>query len=174
VIALIPCCWPTDAGACGCGQGHVDKNIGKAPLVAWAPYVVTPPTEADDARWRRTWPNCNWGELLEPIQALEVDVDSDEALGEATAYGLPPAPVIKTAKGRRYRYRCPRELAGRRITRRGRSRSIDVLAGGYVVVEGRHRTGPRYAWIVSPSERPLTRHAARGGRAGRRAGARPP
>jgi hypothetical protein len=31
--ALIPLCWPTPGGACACGYGHEDKNIGKAPLI---------------------------------------------------------------------------------------------------------------------------------------------
>jgi Bifunctional DNA primase/polymerase, N-terminal len=86
---------------------------------------------------------------------LEIDIDSNDALGEATAYGLPPAPVMRTAKGRRYRYRCPHDLAGRRVTKRGVNRSIDVLAGGYVVVAGRHRFGAVYEWVVSPAGRPL-------------------
>jgi hypothetical protein len=152
---MIPLCWPTSDGQCGDGYGHTERTVGKAPLVAWEPFVASPPTEAHIATWRARWPSCNWAELLEPRDLLEVDCDSDEALAEATALGLPPAPVMKTAKGRRYRYRAPREVVGRRVTKRGRSRSIDLLAGGYVVVAGQHRTGPLYEWIVRPTDRPL-------------------
>jgi hypothetical protein len=155
MTVMIPCCWPTKSGACGCGRGHAEKSIGKAPLVRWAHLVDEPPTPAEVAAWARTWPHANRGELLEPLGAVEIDCDDLDALGEATALGLPPAPAMKTAKGRRYRYACPPELAGIRITKRGQSRAIDVLSGGYVIVEGRHRLGPRYEWIVPPAERPL-------------------
>jgi Bifunctional DNA primase/polymerase, N-terminal len=154
---MIPVCWPTSTGACGCGHRppHGEHDVGKAPLVAaYGRYVTTPPTAAEIARWRRTWPDCNWGELLDGV--LEIDCDSDDGLGEATALGLPPAPVMRTGRGRRYRYACPVELCGRRLTKKGRSRAIDVLAGGYVIVEGRHANGRRYEWIVSPSERAPT------------------
>jgi Bifunctional DNA primase/polymerase, N-terminal len=151
---LIPCCWLTAEGACGCGRDHREKAIAKAPLVAWAEYVTSPPTASTVAQWRHTWPRANWAELLEPVGVLEVDVDSDAALDEATALGLPPSPVMKTARGRRYRYQCPRALAGIRITHKGSSRHIDLMSGGYVIVEGRHRFGDRYEWIVTPREHP--------------------
>jgi Bifunctional DNA primase/polymerase, N-terminal len=149
---VIPVCWPDDRGACGCGRGHSEKEVGKAALTPWTRFLDTPPTPAEVATWARTWPDANEGELLPPIPALEIDCDSLDALGEATARGLPPAPVMKTARGRRYRYQCPGELVGIRITGRGRSKKIDVLSAGYVVIRGRHRLGPVYEKIV---ERPL-------------------
>jgi hypothetical protein len=153
-VVSIPTCWPVNGGACGDGHGHIDKDIGKAALVAWKEYVHTPPSAGDLEKWCRWWPLANWAELLEPAGVVEVDVDSDEALGEATALGLPPAPAMRTANGRRYRYLCPPELRGIRTTRRGHSRHIDILSGGYVIVQGQHRLGPIYEWIVSPDERP--------------------
>jgi hypothetical protein len=66
-------------------------------LLAWEPFVRTPPTETQRATWRRRWPEANWAELLEPAGVLEIDLDSLDAqpitpyLGVATK---PCPPVL--------------------------------------------------------------------------------
>jgi hypothetical protein len=75
VTPLIPLCWPL-AGQCGCGRGHVGKEVGKAPLVS---YRDTPPTYSRIEHWRRAWPRANWGRLLEPEHLLVIDLDSSDA-----------------------------------------------------------------------------------------------
>jgi hypothetical protein len=119
--------------------------------------ATTPPTAADIECWAREWPHANVGLLLELARILVVDVDSEEALGEATGYGLPPAWVATTGKGRHYYYKTPAHVIGKRTTKRGITKAIDILGGGYIVsVPSRHRTGKQYQWIIAPEVRPLT------------------
>jgi hypothetical protein len=149
--ARIPVCWPTPDGRCGCGRGHGDKEVGKAALVS---YIDTPPTPERIAAWWRDWPRANVGLLLD--QRLVIDCDSDDALGEATALGLPPAPVSTSGRGRHYHYRRPADAPATNTTHRGRSKKIDVLARGYVIVSPSvHRTGARYGWLVDETVNPL-------------------
>ncbi len=151
VIPGIPVCWPID-GRCGCGRGHSEKEVGKAPLISITSYVLTPPSPAQLAAWATRWPCCNWATLLEPSGWLVLDLDTLDALGEATALGMPPAPCWTTARGRNYVYLAPPEVRGRRTTKRGESKAIDVLAGGYAVVPpSRHRLGVDYRWVVPPT-----------------------
>jgi hypothetical protein len=147
---VIPLCEPAFGGVCGCGRQHVERAVGKAPLVAWERYAVTPPTRKDLARWAHAWPRANAGVLLEPARLLIIDCDSAAALVEARTLGLPPAPLARTAHGEHRYYTAHAGVAGR-TTRRGDSRAIDVLAAGYVVVPASvHRSGERYEWIVPP------------------------
>jgi hypothetical protein len=156
VTARIPLCWPDARGQCACGRGHREKAIGKAPLVSWEHLVTAPPTAEQIRVWASTYPACNWGGLLEPAGELVIDLDGDAARGEAIGYGLPPATVVRTGLGSHYRYRAPQRVAGRRTTKRGRSKAIDILAAGYVVIPpSRHRNGHPYEWLISPDVRPL-------------------
>jgi hypothetical protein len=154
--ARIPLCWPDARGRCACGRGHREKAIGKAPLVAWEDLVTTPPTAEQIRVWASKYPACNWGLLLEPAGELVIDLDGDAARVEALSYGLPPATVVRTGQGSHYRYRAPQGVAGKRSTKRGHSKKIDILAGGYVVIPpSRHRNGHRYEWLIAPDVRPL-------------------
>jgi hypothetical protein len=156
VNARIPLCWPDARGRCACGRAHREKAIGKAPLVSWEHLVTAPPTAEQVSAWAREDPGCNWGGLLEPAGELVIDLDGDAARGEAISYGLPPAIVSTTGKGSHYKYKAPRDVAGRRTTKRGHSKAIDILAAGYVVVPpSRHRNGHQYEWLIPPDVRPL-------------------
>lgn len=156
-LALIPLCWPTPRGACGFGhRDHDEKQVGKVPLVQWRGLVANPPTSSQSLSWLRAWPEANIAALVEPARGLVVDADGDEALGEATGLGLPPAWVSTTGRGSHYFYRAPAHVIGRCTTKRGHSRAIDVLAGGLVTVPpSRHRSGRQYTWIIAPWERAL-------------------
>src|SRR5262249_12541752 len=124
--------------------------------VEWSGFVTMPPSENQQAAWRRRWPSANRAVLLERAGVLVVDCDGDGALSEATGHGLPPAIVASTGRGRHYFYAAPRDVAGKTTTKRGRSAQIDVLAGGLVTIPpSRHRSGRAYEWIVAPSEKPL-------------------
>src|SRR5947207_7355335 len=111
--ATVPLCWPTPDGDCGCGRRdaatgeprpHTDHDIGKAPLVRWKKYVRTPPSQALVAAWQKWWPQANTGLLLEPHALVVIDPDSDEALEEARAFGLPRTLTVRTAKGFHFYY----------------------------------------------------------------------
>lgn len=154
--AHIPLCWPDAHGRCADGRGHLEKAVGKAPLVAWERLVTAPPTAEQITQWASEYQGCNWGQLLEPARALVIDLDGEAARGEAIGYGLPPSIVATTGKGSHYRYKAPLHVAGRRTTKRGHSKAIDILAGGYVVIPpSRHRGGSVYRWIIPPEARPL-------------------
>ena len=103
--------------------------------------------------WWRRWPRANVGILLEPSGLLVIDLDSEAALQEALARGLPPGPVSLTGKGQHRFYRAG-GLRGR-VTKHGTTRGIDVLASGFVVAPpSRHRLGGRYTWLLHPDEAP--------------------
>jgi bifunctional DNA primase/polymerase-like protein len=110
---VIPLCEPAFGGVCGCGRQHVERAVGKAPLVAWERLAVTPPTPKDLARWAHAWPRAKAGVLLEPSRLLVIDCDSAAALDEARRLGLPPAPVVRTAHGEHRYYASPASVTGR-------------------------------------------------------------
>jgi hypothetical protein len=145
--AEIPLCWPTDDGACACGRGHIDKQIAKAPLVAWERYVTTPPTTEDHAQWSEQYPQANPGLLLEPARVVVVDCDSAAGIAEARDRGMPRTRTVRTAHGLHFYLANIVGVRGR-TTHRGQSRRLDVLAAGYAVAVGaRHREGVVYAVV---------------------------
>jgi Bifunctional DNA primase/polymerase, N-terminal len=147
-LPCVPVCWPVNEH-CGCGRGHRDKAIGKAPLVRWAALIDRPPTASQMVAWAARWPACNWAVLVEPARWLLLDLDNDAALGEATGLGMPPAPCWWTGRGQVYVYEAPAAVTGRRTTKRGTSKAIDVLAGGIAILPpSRHRHGADYRWRV--------------------------
>lgn len=149
----IPLCWPTDDGRCGCGRGHTGKDIGKAPLLGKG-YQSRRVDERDVRLWWRLWPKANIGILLAPSGLLVADADGPAGVAELEAKRpLPVGPVSISGGGGEYRwYEAPSGIA-RRSTHRGQSRSLDILAAGYVVAPpSRHRSGTFYEWLISPAE----------------------
>jgi hypothetical protein len=152
---VIPCCWPTSVGRCGCGRGHTGKEIGKAALIS---YRETPPTPERIRRWWQRWPHANRGRLLEAERLLVIDLDSEDAVTEAEALGLPVTPISTSGRGsrRHYWFRRPETAPITNTTKRGTSRAIDVLAAGYVLVPNSvHRYGSVYRWLVPDTEVPF-------------------
>jgi hypothetical protein len=155
--ALVPLCWPTVDGHCGCGRRdpdtgeprpHTDHDVGNAPLVRWKTYVSAPPSRALVAAWGKCWPEANTGLLLEPAGLIAVDPDSDEALGEAREFGLPRTLTVKTAKGFHFYYRRSTDAPCRRTLNRGDSRKLDILAAGYITIPpSRHRLQATYTVV---------------------------
>lgn len=152
---VIPLCWPTSDGRCGCGRGHVGKDVGKAPLAGVGYQDVR--ADADQARaWWRRWPLANVGLLLEPSGLLIVDLDGHEAMEEARAYGLPSAPTVRTGGGWHLYYRRPVGVGPGRKTHGGKCEHIDALAKGYVVAPpSLHVSGRRYTWAPDREHLPL-------------------
>jgi hypothetical protein len=74
---VIPICWPTADGQCGCGRNHTGNAIGKAPwLPKWQEQAANEP--AVIRRWWQRWPLANIGGLVtERAGTFVVDGDRD-------------------------------------------------------------------------------------------------
>jgi putative DNA primase/helicase len=158
----IPICWPVkdERGemVCGCGMGHTDKDVGKAPLLGKG-YQTLRPTQAEVEAWWTRWPAANIAVLIEPSGLIVVDPDSPEAIAEAQALGLPPTATVRSGKGEHHYYERPPGVPAGRKTKGGTSGKLDVLARGYVLVPpSLHLYGVRYTWTsakgVSPQPPP--------------------
>jgi hypothetical protein len=134
---VIPLCWPSPTGDCACGWNHKVKEVGKAPRV---PKGVKD-ASSEAPKIKRLWadiPDANIGISLDGL--VVIDPDSDEAQIEAEELGIPPT-LKRISRFDAYIYKAPEGLPSARLTHRGESGAIDVLAGGYVVAHGVHRTG---------------------------------
>ena len=69
-----------------------------------------------------------------------IDPDSDEAQIEAEELGIQPT-LKRISRFDAYIFRAPEGLPSARLIHRGKSGAIDVLADGYMVADGVHRTG---------------------------------
>lgn len=151
---VLPLCWPTADGRCGCGRGHSDKEVGKAPLTDHGAKGATLDPETIREWWRK-WPKANVGVSLEPARLLVVDLDSPAAKDEALTRGLPPSPVVATSEGREHRWFANPWPGLASATKKGAHRTIDVKVTGYVVAPpSRHRSGSSYEWLIPPDVEP--------------------
>lgn len=146
----IPLCWPEN-GKCGCGGGHTGKNIGKAPIVGKG-WQNLRPDEEEIRKWWTQWPKANIGILLEPSGLAVIDPDSQEALREVEQLGIPTnTPTARTGKGKHFYFVAPSDA--KRVTKKGKSKAIDILAKGYTVAPPSiHRNGKQYTWEISPED----------------------
>ena len=154
--ALIPLCWPSSDGGCGCGRGHAETEAGKAPLLSHL-KLGRVPTPADAEAWFVQWSRANVGVLLGPSRLLVIDLDSRQARTEARSLGHDEGPEVARGPDHHHLYTgSPSDLVGRGI-HRGTSGAIDVLGqSGYVVAPpSLHRTGQPYEWVTSPDVIPL-------------------
>lgn len=152
---VTPLCWPTSQGKCGCPKHHTDlKEIGKAPLLGEG-YEKEKLSRARVIALALKYPHANWGLLLKPSGLLASDADSAEADREVERRGAPPGPRHRTAKGVHRFFRNRSGVIGN-TTKRGDSKTLDVLATGYVVLPGsKHQSGVLYESEVSFSEAEL-------------------
>jgi len=151
----IPLCSPDDNGECGDGRGHKGKEIGKAPLIRYKEFEEEPPSLEQIDEWWERWPDANVGILLRPSGLFVIDADGPEGWAEVKELGFGNGPRFKTGNGRQLLYRAPDGVAGRKI-KCGVSRSIDILAEGYIVTPpSRHRNGRSYEWEVFLEEEGL-------------------
>jgi len=146
-------CWPELGGTCGCGKGHIGRDVGKAPLT---------PHGVDDATtdhvtirgWWAKWPLANIAVDLKRSGLLAIDPDNEEALEDATSRGL-PATQPRMSRSPAYLYERPEHCPTTNATRLGASGKLDVLANGYLVIHGMHQTGcPIYLEDFDPGPAP--------------------
>lgn len=157
---VIPGCWPDASAACCCGRRHPEtgvpmphdgRDVGKAPIIGYKRYFKTPPTRAKVQGWMWWRPSANLALLLEPSNLVVIDLDSDDAIREAEALGVPRGPRVRTRHGVHVYTRRPAGCPVRRATHQGSTLKIDVLGHGYVVAPpSRHASGHIYAWEVPP------------------------
>src|SRR5262249_6435211 len=124
------------------GGGHAGRDVGKAPFGKLAPHGTHSATTdaATIERWWGAHPAANVGVDLERAGLVFVDPDSAEALAEGAECGTPPS-IPRPSRNVGYLRARPDGCPTARVTRQGGSGAVDVLASGYAVVYGRHRTG---------------------------------
>jgi hypothetical protein len=157
-LSVIPCCWPTPDGRCGCGRGHKDREIGKVPLVKWEPYQKAPAhPDQVDAWWRR-WPRANVGCVTGAVSGVDVlDADGPTGLESLKSLGTPATTWVA---------RTGRDTGGLHVYVRhtpGIGNSTKVLPGldvrgegGYAIAPpSRHRLGRAYEWLTPPDKMDL-------------------
>ena len=151
--AVFPVHTPRPDGSCSCGRQNCG-DIGKHPRTAHGCKDATQDAAQVD-QWWDTEPTANVGIATGADSGLIVlDLDSDQAVDEATRRGLPPTPVVRTAKGLHLYFRHP---GGRIKNRANVAAGMDIRAdGGYVVAPPSvHPTGTVYEWEVSPDQAKL-------------------
>ena len=136
---ILPVCWPTQDGECGCGRAHRDKRIGKAPLTPNGWYDATTDKETISGWWE-DWPDANVAVALGAAGLVATDCDSKEAIQEAVELGLPET-MCRMSRMPAYVYLAPGGTPKINAIHWGDSGHIDLLAGGYLVVYGRHQNG---------------------------------
>lgn len=151
-LPVIPLCWPVE-DKCGCGKGHLDRNIGKVPITEHGLKDATLTTLGVKEYWGR-WPRANIGIVI-PAGYFVVDIDAAhngfDSLGKLQeAIGaLPETLQITTGSGGiHFWYKTDKPI--RNTARLAGYDGIDIRGiGGYVVAPpSLHRSGLRYE--VSP------------------------
>lgn len=137
----IPLCWPAPDGTCGCGRGHQDHNIGKAPLLG-KDYQNVRPTWRDVWKWWKRWPYANIGILLEPSGLIYIGPDNPaSARWAASQFGGLPVTIIRQSHNPGYLYRRPEGCPIGTLKYVDGPIEVDIKSNGYAVVHGTHRTG---------------------------------
>ena len=153
---VAPLCWPTEAGTCGCGGGHVENAVGKAPLEAGWPARATTDPGIIAAKLKRN-PHCNVG-LMPPRDVIVLDVDRRSGGPESLAYlltdngDLPDCPTQETGGGgRHYIMRLPAGTttdpdAFNKLI--GAGLEVKLHNGQFVAAPSIHPKGKPYRWAV--------------------------
>ena len=90
--------------------------------------------------WSIRWPNANIGIALAPAGLVAVDCDTTDAVKEAADLGLPDT-ICRMSRCPAYIYKTPPGTPQLLKTHWGKSKKIDLLSTGYLVVGGEHRKG---------------------------------
>ncbi|BCA60048.1 phage/plasmid primase, P4 family [Sphingomonas sp. HMP6] len=123
-------------------------HASKQPVIKWKAYQTARPTPEAVAGWASK--QSNVGIATGAVSGLFVlDLDSDEAVAEATRRGLPDTISVRTGKGRHVYFAHPGGTIGNRA---GIFPGADIRGdGGYVVAAGStHPSGSLYAWENPP------------------------
>lgn len=121
---------------------------GKLPLGKWKAAQSTAASLETVRQWAAR--DCNVGIVTGKVSGLLVlDLDSQEAVAEAEARGLPHTISVRTAKGLHVYFRHPGGTIGNRA---GLLPGWDIRGdGGFVVAPGSiHPTGIEYRWENPP------------------------
>lgn len=121
---------------------------GKRPLMKWERFQSERADPATIAQWASR--DTNVGIATGAVSGLLVlDLDSDEAVAEAEALGLPDTLTVRTGKGLHAYFQHPGGKVGNRA---GIKPGWDIRGdGGYVVGPGSlHPSGKRYEWQHPP------------------------
>lgn len=147
-----PTCWPDDSGRCACSRDHTERDVGKAPLTPNG-YHGFSNDPAVLGRLAERYPEANTALNLARSEIVAVDADSEAALAESRANGIPAGtPRTRTGNGGHWLFRRPAGTPLVRAIHTGASGAIDILSDGYVVLPGsQHRTGREYVWEVEPN-----------------------
>lgn len=138
---------------CSAALAYAACGFAVHPLLPWSKRPATrngfldATTDPDIIRrWWGRRPQANIGISCGPSGLVVVDIDDMTVVAAARAKGLPPAPIVSTAKGRHIYYasRPERPLA----SRVGILPGVDIRAqGGYVVAPPSvHPSGTQYTW----------------------------
>ena len=120
----------------------------KVPAIKLEPYKTVRADAETVAKWAAG--NYNVGIATGKVSGLIVlDLDSDEAIFEAAAKGLPDTIAVQTARGRHYYFQHPGGKSGNRVRL---FPGTDIRGdGGYVVAPGsEHKSGAFYEWLNPP------------------------
>ena len=145
-LSVHPLCSPTSSGACGCGWGHEEHDVGKAPRTTGGFKDATNEQARLEAQWR-SYPNANVGIALEASGLFVIGPDSKAWDQEFQNRGLPETWWVQSGGGeghKHYYYRRPKDCP---IARSCHPDEYDILTGGYAVAPpSLHKSGRRYTW----------------------------
>lgn len=120
----------------------------KKPLGKWKSYQTEPAGLATVRQWAKS--DTNIGIATGAVSGLLVlDLDSDDAVKEAEALGIPDTITVRTGKGVHVYFQHPGGTIGNRA---GIRPGVDIRGdGGYVVAPGSlHPSGSTYEWGNPP------------------------
>lgn len=144
---IIPLCYPTPEGTCGCGRNHDTHSVGKAPLINWKNVNVN---EGQIKTWWNATPEANIGILLQPSELFVVDADDSEAIKNVLHKGAQGGWVVShNGESCHWYYKLNNGCPSTRVTKV--EGNLDLLSGGYVVAAGStHRDGTIYKALTPP------------------------
>lgn len=150
--------------ACDGDAAVAAEKWPKKPLVPWAKYQQTAPTEQEITDWWTCWPNANIAIITGP-QVYVLDADSADAVKWVEENITPTPWRVKTSRGVQFYYRS-NDIDVRNAANPGTK--LDTRGnGGYVVAPPSvHASGAVYEWVKDelydaqgPDDLPSLSHA---------------
>jgi hypothetical protein len=98
-VAVIPLCWPSAAGGCGCGRRHVGRAIGKAPLAGWRSLADSLPGHSPVTAWSTDGHGQTYVASSGRVGFSSSTPIPTTHAAKPRCSGLPSGPVSLTRKG---------------------------------------------------------------------------